>query len=146
MMKSNRNKQFYIAKNIMDSVFIKNQPIDYDKWVDFIERNNEDFIWRENTEDGKKSLSNINNVPDDFKDRVLASLNKVCCFKEFDNKKDAYNVSISFSKDNNWISIQFIRTPKLVDLKVFLAMAKHLDAFLLKNGREIIDERVIEGL
>lgn len=144
-MKFNKNTHFYIAKNIMDSVFAQNQPMEYERWVDFIEKHKEEFIWKENTEDGKKSLQNINNVPEDFRDRILASLNKVVCFKEFDNYKEAYNISVSFTKSTNWISIQFARAPKLDDLKIFVEMAMHLDALLLKDGTEIIDEKVIEG-
>lgn len=145
-MKFNRNTHFYIAKNIMDSVFTKNQPMEYEKWIDFVNRHQDQFTWKENTEEGKVSLQNINNVPEDFRDRVLGSLNKIWCFKELDKKKGAYNISAGFNKSDNWISIQFTRTPKPEDLKIFVAMAKHLDAFLLKDGKEIIDEKIIENL
>jgi hypothetical protein len=145
-MKFNRNTQFYIAKNIMDSVFTKNQPLDYKKWIDFIDKNQDEFVWYENTKAGKETLANIDKVPDDFKERVITGLNKITCLKELDEKKGNYNINCSFGSVNNWVSIGFERTPKLEDLKIFVEMAKHLDALLLIDGKEIIDEKIIESL
>ena len=145
-MKFNRSTQFYIAKDIMDSVFTKTQPLDYEKWIEFVDRNQSDFIWYEKSKSGLEASENIDKVPEDFKERVIASLKKVSCFKEFDNKKGYYNINCSFNSTNNRISIGFERTPKLEDLKIFVAMAKHLDALLLKDGKDIIDEKIIESL
>ena len=145
-MKFNRNTQFYIAKNIMSSVFTKNQPLEYDRWIEFVNIHHEQFIWNEDTKDGIETLDNIDKVPESFKERVLGSLNKVRCYKEYDEKKQHYNINCAFSSENNWVSIGFERTPKIEDLKIFVDMAKHLDALLLKDGTEIIDEKVIEEL
>jgi hypothetical protein len=137
-MEFNRNAQFYIAKNMMTSVSTKNQPLDREKWREFIDNNQNEFIWYEKTKSGIEALENLAQVPEDFKKRVIASLNKVSCFKEFDEKTESYNIDCSFSSANNWISIGFERTPKIEDLKIFLEMATHLDALLLKDGTEII--------
>ena len=145
-MKFNRSTHFYIATNIMDSVFTKTQPLEYEKWVDFIDSNQNEFIWYEKTKSGMEAFENIDKVPEDFKERVIASLKKVSCFKEYDNKKGYCNINCSFNSTNNRISIGFERTPKLEDLKIFVEMAKYLDALLLKDGTEIIDEKMIEGL
>jgi hypothetical protein len=145
-MKLTKNTNFRIAKGILDDIFTKTEPLDYDKWVGFVENYSDYFIWNENTEEGKKSLQNIENVPEDFKERVLASLNKVRCFAEFSDFKKLYDISVSFYGDLNWITIQYASTPKLEDLKIFVEMAKHLDALLLKDGKEIIDEKMIESL
>lgn len=145
-MKFNRSTHFYIATNVMDSVFTKTQPLNYEKWVDFVERNVDEFIWYEKTKSGLEAAANIDKVPEDFKVRVIASLNKVSCFKEFDEKKGYYNINCGFNSTNNRISIGFERTPKLKDLKIFVEMAKYLDALLLKDGTEIIDEKMIERL
>jgi hypothetical protein len=145
-MKFKRSTHFYIAINIMDSVFTKTQPLNYEKWVEFVDKNQDNFIWYENTKSGLEAKANIDKVPEDFKERVFASLNKVRCFKEFDEEKGYYNINCGFSSANNWISIGFERTPKLEDLKIFVEMAKYLDALLLKDGTEIIDEKVIEEL
>jgi len=145
-MKLTKNTNFRIAKGLLDDVFAKTDSLDYDKWVAFIDNNSDYFIWNENTEEGKKSLQNIDNVNEDFKERVLNSLNKGGCFAEFDKNKNLYNISLGINKEYNWITIQFSRTPKLEDLKIFVDMAKFLDALLLKDGKEIIDERVIDRL
>ena len=145
-MKLTKNTNFRIAKGLLDDVFTKTEPLDYQLWTQFVDNHLDYFIWNEDTEEGKKSLQNIDNVPDSFKDRVLASLNKGGCYAEFDKKRNLYDISLGINKEYNWITIQFARTPKLEDLKIFVAMAKHLDALLLKDGKEIIDEKMIESL
>lgn len=145
-MKFTRSTHFYIATNIMDSVFTKTQPLNYEKWVDFIDRNQSEFIWYEKTKSGIEAAENIDKVPEDFKVGVIASLNKVRTFKEFDKKKGYYNITCAFDSMNKRISIGFERTPKLEDLKIFVEMANHLDALLLKDGTEIIDKKMIENL
>ena len=142
-MKFNRNTQFYIAKNIIDSVFTKNKPLEYRKWIDFVDRNQNEFIWYEKTKSGLEAFENIDKVPEEFKERVIVSLNKVRCYKEFDEKQGFYNISCGFSSVNDWVSIGFDRTPKLENFKIFVAMAKYLDALLLVDGTKIIDEKII---
>ena len=102
------------------------------------------MVWK--TKSGLEAFENLDKVPKDFKDGVIASLKKIICYKEFDDKKGYYNINCSFSSANNWVSIGFDRIPKLQDLKIFLEMANHLDALLLKDGTEIINEKVIEDL
>ena len=88
--------------------------------------------------------ANLNKVPIDFRNSVMSSLNKVSCLKEFDEKKGYFNINCSFSSANNWVTIGFERTPKITDLRIFLQMAKHLDALLLYKGTQIIDENILE--
>ncbi|SDD34458.1 hypothetical protein [Williamwhitmania taraxaci] len=146
-MKFTRNDIFAIAKVPYNLGGDKsNSNIEYLKWVDFIDTHSDHFIWKENTKEGVETLTNIDKVPESFKERVLDSLNKSACYKEFDVKKGFYNINLGFNYIDNMVSIGFERTPKLEDLKIFLAMANHLDAFLLKDGTEIIDERVIDSL
>lgn len=141
-----KNTDFRIAKGILNDVFTKTEPLDYEKWVTFVDLHQDYFVWNENTESGKNTLENINNISEEFRERVLMSLNKGGCFAEFDNKKGVYNISVSINKVYNWITIQFARTPKLEDLNIFLEMAESLDALLLKDGKEIIDKKVVENL
>jgi len=143
-MKLTKNTSFRIAKGLLNDVFTKTEPLDYDKWISFIDNNFNYFIWNENTAEGKKSLQNINNVPEDFRERILATLNKGICFSEFNEEKRLYDISVTFYEELNWITIQFARTPKLEDLKIFVEMAKYLDALLLVDGTRIIDEKMTE--
>lgn len=146
-MKFTRNDIFAIAKEPYElGEYNSNSKIEYLKWVDFIDNHPEEFIWNENTNSGRETLANIDKVPDNFKERVLISLNKGACYKEYDHKKKYYNINIGYNFIDNRVSIGFERTPKLEDLKIFVEMAKHLDALLLKDGTEIIDEKMIESL
>lgn len=146
-MKFARNDIFAIAKAPYELGGEKsNIKIEYAKWVEFIDSHPNEFIWKENTIDGIKTLANIDKIPESFKERVLASLNKGACYKEFDENKGYYNINLGFNFIDSIVSIGYERTPKLEDLKIFLEMAKYLDALLLKNGKEIIDEKMIESL
>lgn len=146
-MKFTRSDIFAIAKKTYDLGGDKSKSdIQYSKWVEFIDSHPNDFIWYENTKDGIEIFQNIDKVPDSFRNRTLKGLNKYSCFKEFDVKKGYYNINLGFNDIDNLVSIGFERTPKLEDLKIFVEMAKHLDALLLKDGKEIIDEKMIESL
>lgn len=70
-MEFNRNTQLYIAKNMMTSVSTKNQPLDREKWREFIDNNQNEFIWYEKTKSGIEALENLAQVPEDFKKGLL---------------------------------------------------------------------------
>jgi hypothetical protein len=146
-MKLSRNDIFVIAKTPYKLVGDETDGyIDYFRWVDFIDLHSKDLIWKENTRSGMEILQNIEKVSDNFKERVLISLKKSTCYKEFDSKKGYYNIHLGFNFINNRISIGFERTPMPEDLRSLLEMAHYLEALLLKNGNKIIDEKVIESL
>jgi hypothetical protein len=121
--------------------------IDYKKWVQYINDNQDIFIWYENTTNGKNILAKIDELPDDFKESTLILLNKVRCFADFNKKKNIYNMSFGCSEnDSEWVAISFNKIPNIKDLKLCLNMANYLDALLLYNHTKIIDEKVIESL
>ena len=120
--------------------------IDYQKWVNYIDDKSDIFIWEENTEKGKKRLDNINNIPFEFQKHALAWLNKVWCYAKFNIKKGDYDISASCSDETKQITIYFERSPKIEELRLFLDMAKHLDALLLYRGKKIIDDKLIDEL
>ncbi|MBC8054609.1 MAG: hypothetical protein H7Y13_16235 [Sphingobacteriaceae bacterium] len=142
-MKFKKDTHFWIAKNTIDSTSSRDERMNYDKWVDFVDRYPDQFIWNENTQQGIETLASIDKVPEGFKHRVLASLNKVTCFSDFDGRKSLYNISCSFVLEANSVSISFKRTPRIEDLKIFLEMAKQLDALLLMDGKKILDEKLL---
>lgn len=144
-MKLKSNSNITIAKSVAPTANTVLEPLDYQKWVAFIEQHKELFLWNEHTEKGKESLENIKNVPDNFRKRVLASLNKKVCFSEYNNATGNYNISVTFYDNLNWITIQFARNPKPEDLKIFIKMAAYLDAHLLMDGTTIIDEEAFKN-
>jgi hypothetical protein len=137
-----KNRYFYTPEGInIDG------HLDYLKWIEYINIHSHIFIWFEDTDKGKNILANIDKIPEDFKDSILSLLNKVRCFAEFNPKKNIYEISLGGSpQDNKKIAVSFNRQPNTNDLRMFLEMANYLDALLLYNGNEIIDEKVIESL
>lgn len=145
-MKLKRDLDFKIAKGVIETVFTKNKPLDYNKWVEFVDNHSSHFVWKEETKKGKEDLINMDKVPEKFRERVLASLNKSACYKEFDEKKGFYNINVSINKIDHWVSISFERTPKLGDLEIFVKMANYLDALLLVDGTKVINEETLKDL
>ena len=145
-MKLKRNSNIIIAKNKMSKANTVLEPLDYYKWVEFIDNHSDFFIWKENTPEGIQILKSINDIPKDFRERVLGSLNKTNCYADFDNKKGHFNIRVGFGGKYNWISIDFARKPKPKDLNIFIEMAKYLDAYLLFNGTKIINEDTLNDL
>lgn len=130
---------FKYSKDILES-------IDYLKWVEFIEKNRNYFIWEEETTKGLEILKNINKVPEWAREGRLSGLNKKNAFAEFNEAKGFYLLQISYSQENKRIRISFEMQPSLEQIKLFYKMAKHLDALLLKDGTEIIDDQLINKL
>lgn len=138
-------RELDIAKSKFQFANQINERVDYEKWVTYVD-NSSLFIWYEDTIEGKELLSKINEIPDDFKNSCLALLNKVRCFLIEHSDKNKYAVSIGYSLESKKISISFVKYPKIDELKIFIEMAKHLDAILVKDGKEVIDEKIIEQL
>ena len=143
-----------VLKKIRDLNIAKNQfdfskdiiaPLDYLKWVKYIEERQNYFTWEENTARGIFLKENIDKVPEKFRENTLFGLNKISCSAEYNLKKKYYDIAVTFHRKLKRISISFERKVKIEDLKLFLDMANYLDALLLNHGNEIIDEKVIES-
>ncbi|MCX2682129.1 hypothetical protein OOZ15_19440 [Galbibacter sp. EGI 63066] len=124
---------------------IKNK-ISRDNWVDSIEKEYNYFIWFENTEKGEKTLNEIEAIPESFRDKTLKGLNKLKACAEYNEKKKYYELIVLFVEDFGLISITNMRSIDFRQLQSLLNLAKHLDAYLLNNGTEIIDESYLESL
>ncbi|RKF03593.1 hypothetical protein C8N26_1983 [Tenacibaculum lutimaris] len=144
-MKFTKGTRFTIAKDKRPKANTNLEPLDYEKWVEFIDNNQDIFIWNEYTKEGKETLKNINDFSDRVKYKILSTLNKGVCYSEFNQKKDSYNIGVTFYEDLNYIKIQFARTPRLEDLRIFIEMAENLDAYLLVNDKTIITRKDLEN-
>ena len=120
--------------------------IDYLKWAGFIEANNEYFIWYENTDDGKEALKTIDKVPDWAKERVIYSLSKKRACSTNKLMKYPTDLVVAYSESDNRVGISLEKDLNKEVAGILISMAKYLDALLLKNGNEIIDEKVLEKL
>lgn len=135
-----------IAKNKFNFSTEISEELIYVDWVGYIESHSDYFTWREKTKEGEETLSNINKVPESFREGVLLGLNKIIAYAEFNQKKNLYDLNVGFVREYKRIRISFERKPNLEDLKRFLEMANYLDALLLVDGTTIIDEKMILGL
>ncbi|WP_164121791.1 hypothetical protein [Sphingobacterium sp. xlx-130] len=138
-------KDPWIAKQKFKNINLIQGKLDFIKWVDFVELNNDYFTWYENTQDGIHLLENLDKVPVWAREGILNS-SKRKALAEFNNKKGYYEVVISFNNELNVIGTTFQKKITKKHLYKLLEMANYLDAFLLNNGTEIIDEKVIESL
>lgn len=143
-LRLNKIRELEIAKCVFDISKACPEPLNYFAWISFIEKFG--LVWKENTVDGKNTLININAIPESFRERVLLSLNKRTACYDFDENKNQYRVLLTFRSELNYIGINIEGKLVIKDLNLLLEMAKHLDAILLKDGKEIIDEKVIESL
>ena len=143
-MNLNRIRDLAIAKTKYSFLSDIKEGINYSKWVEYINNHSDYFIWLEDTEEGKETLANIDKVPDWAREGTLSSLNKNRCYAEFNNKKGYYNIVVT--NYDQKIGISFEKKVTKQDLIRFLDMANYLDAYLLNNRTEIIDEKVIESL
>lgn len=139
-------KDPWIAKEKFNNINKIEKKLDYKKWVEFIDNRKDYFIWYEDTESGIYLKNNMDKVPEWAKEKALRSLNKTNSYAEFNKKKGYYEISVCFNEELNVISTSFQKKITIKHLKILLEMANYLDALLLNNGTQIIDEKVIEDL
>lgn len=140
-MKLSKIRELEIAKKTFDISKKCSESLDYANWIHFVETNG--LIWKENTEEGKKTLDNVDSIPESFRTRVVLSLSKrTACF-DWNEKKQGYRILFTFRSEFNYVGITIEDKLLEKDFKLLLKMAEHLDALLLKDGRTIIDEKVL---
>ncbi len=145
-MKIKRDDIITIAKNKYELTNQTNiDNVDYNLWLDFIQKYKDYFLWYEDTLEGRDALDNIDKVPDWAKERVLYSLNKKKVYLKNISGRIS-DVIIIFSDSDKRVSISIEKNLDIKSAKILLKMAQYLDALLLKDGTEVIDEKVIERL
>ena len=139
-------RELYIAKEKNDFSIKNTNRVDYQKWVEFVEKNKETYMWFEDTQKGENILKNIDSIPNDFRDSFLSLFNHTSCFYNYNNKKNCYNVGLIFHKELKRITIYFERKIEKLDLELLFSMANYLDALLLIDEKTVIDQQFIEEL
>ena len=146
-MKITRNDILTIAKKPFNLVGEKKSDyINYSKWIKFIENHQEYFVWYEETKNGIETSKNINLVPEWAKERVLNSLNKRNVYVTNKLMKNPNDLVITYSDSDKRVHISLDKNLNKNSGKILLKMANHLDALLLKDGDEVIDEKIIQQL
>jgi len=115
------------------------------KWIEFIEMNSGYFTWLEDTKAGKDTLSTLDKVPESFREGVLKGHFKSQACAEFNAKKKYYEVIVDFIDDYGKVATTIMKPITKAHLRRLLDMANYLDAYLLNNGNEIIDDKFIES-
>lgn len=144
-MKIKNIKDPSIAKEKYDYRLNIKEHVSYDKWVEFINYKNDYFTWLEDTEEGKKTLENIDKIQIAFKEGILKGHNKQKACAEFNFKKGYYEVIVQYNEKYGHISTTFMKPVNEKHIRILLDMAKNLNAYLLNNGNEIIEESILEN-
>ena len=121
-------------------------PVDYERWIEFMNHKFDYFTWVEDTDEGKDTVLNIDKVPESFRERVLKEHDKRKAYAEFNEKKGYYELIVQFNDKFGIVHTTFMKPITKDHLKILLNMANYLDTYLLNNGTEIIDEKVLESL
>lgn len=124
---------------------VKNK-LEHNLWIDFINSNLNYYTWYEDSPDGINLKNNINKVPQDFKEKALNSLNKTKVYAEYNEKKGYYEIILNFNIEYGIVYTTFQKKITKKHLYRLLEMANYLDALLLNNGTEVIDEKIIESM
>ena len=135
-----------IAKEKFDYRLKIKEHLPYERWVEFINSKSDYFTWLEDTVEGKETLKNIEKIPESFREGVLKGHNKLKACAEKKKKKGYYEFIIQYNKKFGHVSTTFMKPIEKEHLKLLLEMAKYLDAYLLNNGTEIIDENVLNEI
>ncbi|MBJ2124824.1 hypothetical protein [Flavobacterium sp. IB48] len=115
------------------------EKISYEKWVDFIESNKEYFIWYENTEEGRKTLLNINQVPDWAKQGLLQRLNKTNAYSTNKIVAHPFDFIVRYFSEEGIVRIDIEKKMTKELLSILLEMAVFLNGKLVINGIEEIE-------
>jgi len=120
------------------------EPVSYNKWVEYIENNKDYFVWTEDTEKGKKISANIDQISEVIREGVLRTLNKRQACAEYNERKGYHEVLVTYIDKFGKISTTFMKRINRKHLQILLDMATYLDALLLNNGRQIINQDIID--
>jgi hypothetical protein len=115
------------------------EKIDYDKWVNFIEAHKDYFVWYEDTLEGIDTKQNIDKVPENFKDRVLHTLNKIRVYGSNKIVKRPYDFIITYSTSDGMITISIEKKMVKEIAEILLEMAEYLEGKLIINGTKILN-------
>lgn len=146
IMKLREIKDPWIAKEKFDYIANVQQKLNHEKWIEFIDKNLDYYTWLEDTADGRKTLDNLEAIPMEFRQSILDTHSKSKVYAEFSTKKKYYGVIITFNKDFGVIGTTFQKPITQEHLRKLLDMAIFLNANVLNNGNEIIDEKMLGEL
>src|SRR5690606_15037574 len=139
-MKLENIKDPSIAQQKYDNYEDIREKVPHDNWAQFINENLDYYTWLEGTDEGKIRLKNLNSIPESFKNKILNLHDKKRALAEYNSEQGYYEVIIDYIDKYGKISTTFQKPITKKHLQRLLDMANYLDAYLLNNGKDIIDE------
>jgi len=137
-------KDPWIAKEKFDYTLKVKERLSYEKWVEYVDTHKDYFLWYEETEHGIDLLNNLHKVSHESKLKHLKTLNKMIAYAQFNVKKRSFEFLLSFNVDYGVISSTFNKKISNQHIVRLIDLAKFLDAYVLNNGKQIIDETFLE--
>ncbi|MDX8363034.1 hypothetical protein [Cytobacillus sp. IB215316] len=128
-----------IAKEKYNNINHLTNKVDWQLWVNFINKHSDYFIWSEETEKGKQTIANLDKVPEHFREKLLEGHNKRKAYAEYNQKKGYYEIVVQYNKEYGVISTTFMKPIREYHFQILLDMSKYLDAYLLNNGGQILE-------
>ncbi|WP_077399065.1 hypothetical protein [Cellulophaga omnivescoria] len=135
----------WISKEKFKNISKIKEKISYDAYIEFIDTHQDYFTWEEETEQGKNTLKNLDEIPKAFRDGILKSHSKQKANAEFNLKKRYYEVVVQFNEELGVIRTTFQKKIKKHHLELLLEMANYLDALLLVDGTKIINKETLKN-
>ena len=113
------------------------EKIDYSKWVKFIEAHKNYFIWYEDTPDGIYQKENIDKIPENFKEKILYSLNKISAYSTDKIVKRPYDFIVAYNEGIVRVTIERKMTKQIAE--VLLKMADFLGGKVVVDGNKVLE-------
>jgi predicted transcriptional regulator len=139
-IKIGRNSFINIAKDKFKLLGEKpKERIDYNKWVEFINNHNDDFIWYEDTEQGKRVKERIDEFSEKAKKAVLYSLDKTNAYSTKKIAKNPSDLVVTYSTNEEMITINIEKKMTKDVAEILLEMAKFVDGKLIIGGNKELE-------
>jgi hypothetical protein len=116
-MKIKEIKDPTIAKEKFEWPWLIENKLSHERWIEYIENNQDYFTWEENTISGISLKNNIEKIPINFREKLLISLNKRKALAEFSQKKGWHEIVISYNEKYGIISTTFMKPITKQNLK-----------------------------
>ncbi len=139
-IKIGRNSFINIAKDKFKLLGEKpKEKISYNKWVEFINNHDDDFIWYEETDQGKRVKERIDEFSEKAKKRVLYSLDKKNAYSTKKIAKSPSDLVVTYSTTDGLITINIEKKMTKPIAEILLEMAKFVGGKLIIGGNKELE-------
>jgi hypothetical protein len=137
-------KDPWIAKEKFKYISDVKEKLSHEKWVEYIDAHKDYYLWFEETELGIDLSNKLRTEPEVSRLDFSKELNKTIAKAEYNEKKGNFDVILTFSHEYGTIGSTFNKKISNQHIVRLIDLAKFLDAYVLNNGKQIIDETFLE--